>query len=56
MCQVLETLCEVNFNGVVIPNHIPSVTGGPRVGTADTIGYVNALVKRANEEVNGSNV
>ncbi len=50
MYQVMRALREVGFNGVVIPDHIPSMVGGPRVGTAYTIAYMNALVKRANEE------
>jgi mannonate dehydratase len=51
MYQVMKTLREVGFNGVAIPDHIPSMAGGPRVGTAYTIGTMNALVKRANEEI-----
>lgn len=51
MYQVMKTLREVDFNGVLIPDHIPTMAGGARVGTAYTIGYMNALVKRANEEV-----
>jgi hypothetical protein len=30
------------------------MAGGPRVGTAYTIGTMNALVKRANDQVSGS--
>jgi mannonate dehydratase len=51
MYQVMKALREVGFNGVAIPDHIPAMAGGPRVGTAYTIGYMNALVRRANEEV-----
>jgi mannonate dehydratase len=50
MYQVMRALREVGFSGVAIPDHIPSMAGGPRVGTAYTIAYMNALVKRANEE------
>jgi mannonate dehydratase len=51
MYQVMKTLRQVNFQGVAIPDHIPHMAGGPRAGTAYTIAYMNALVKRANEEV-----
>jgi mannonate dehydratase len=51
MYEVAKALREVNFNGVLIPDHIPSMADDHRVGTAYTIAYMNALVKRANEEV-----
>jgi len=44
------TLQEVPFNGVVIPDHIPSMANDPRVGTAYTIGYMQALLQRAQAE------
>ena len=48
MYQVMKVMREVNFKGVAIPDHIPSMVGD-RSGTAYTIAYMNALVKRANE-------
>lgn len=51
MYKVMKALAEINFDGVVIPDHIPTMAGGPRVGTAYTIGYMKALLARANEEV-----
>jgi mannonate dehydratase len=51
MYKVMKALREVNFNGVMIPDHIPGMANDHRVGTAYTIGYMNALLKRANEEV-----
>ena len=51
MYKVMKALREVNFNGVVIPDHIPSMTDNHRVGMAFTIGYMKALLERANEEV-----
>jgi mannonate dehydratase len=53
MYPVRRVLREVNFHGVAIPDHVPSMAGGPRAGTAYTIAYMNALVRRANEEVGG---
>lgn len=49
MYKVMKALREVNFDGVVIPDHIPSMTDDYRVGTAYTIGYMKALLQRANE-------
>jgi mannonate dehydratase len=51
MYQVLKTLKEVNFNGVIIPDHIPLMGNDPRLGTAFTIGYMKALLDRVNAEV-----
>ena len=50
MYRVMKTLQEVPFNGVVIPDHIPSMANDPRVGTAYTIGYMQALLQRAQAE------
>jgi len=51
MYKVMKVLREVNFNGVLIPDHVPGMANDHRVGTAYTIAYMNALLKRANEEV-----
>lgn len=50
MYKVMKALREVNFDGVIIADHIPLMAGGPRVATAYTVGYMNALLRRANEE------
>ncbi len=50
MYRVMRALREVNFNGVIIPDHIPEMIGGSRAGTAYSIAYMKALLKRANEE------
>ena len=50
MYRVMKTLQEVPFNGVVIPDHIPSMANDPRVGTAYAIGYMQALLQRAQAE------
>lgn len=54
MYQVMKTLREVDFKGVAIPDHIPGMAGDHRAGTAYTIGYMKALLQRANEEVEAS--
>ncbi len=50
MYQVMRALREVNFNGAMIPDHIPGMIGD-RAGTAYTIAYMKAYRRRANEEV-----
>ncbi len=50
MYKVIKALREIDFDGVLIPDHIPSMANDPRVGTAFTIGYMKALVERANAE------
>ena len=50
MYQVMKVLREVNFKGVLIPDHIPLMADDHRVGTAFTIAYMKALAQRANEE------
>ncbi len=47
---VMRRLRGVNFDGVVIPDHIPDILEGPRAGTAYCIGYMKALMRRANAE------
>ena len=51
MYQVMKALQEVGFRGVVIPDHIPRMADDPRLGTAFTIGFMKALLRRAEEEV-----
>ena len=50
MYQIMQALQEVGFRGVVIPDHIPRMADDPRLGTAYTIGYMRALLRRAEEE------
>jgi mannonate dehydratase len=45
MYKVLQALKDVNFNGVIIADHIPSTTI-PQTGTAFSIGYMKGLVER----------
>lgn len=50
MYQVMKALREVNFDGAVIPDHVPHTVGGGRVGVAYSIGYMRALLERAEQE------
>ena len=47
MYKAMETLGEVGFDGVLIPDHIPLMGNDQRLGTAYTIAYMNALKIRA---------
>ena len=49
MYKVMRALREVNFNGALIPDHVPEMLGD-RAGTAYSIAYMKALLQRANEE------
>lgn len=53
MYPVMRALRKVNFDGAVIPDHVPTMVGGSRAATAYTIAYMRALVERANAEVGG---
>jgi mannonate dehydratase len=52
MYKVMRALHAVNFNGVMIPDHIPGMIGD-RAGTAYSIAYMKAYRQRANEEAAG---
>ncbi|HUX96954.1 MAG TPA: mannonate dehydratase [Bacteroidales bacterium] len=45
MYQILKALKEVDFDGVIIADHIPSMVY-PQVGTAFSVGYMKGLVER----------
>jgi len=51
MYKIIRKLAEVGFDGVLSADHVPSTTGQGRAGEAYTIGYIQALIERANEEV-----
>jgi mannonate dehydratase len=50
MYRIIRRLAEVGFDGVLSADHVPS-TSVPRAGEAYTVGYLQALIERANEEV-----
>jgi len=49
MYQILKALKDVDFDGVIIADHIPSMVY-PQVGTAFSIGYMRGLVERVMAE------
>jgi mannonate dehydratase len=51
MYKIMKTLAEVKFNGVMIPDHVPEMVGGPRVGYAYSIAYMKAMRDRAYAEL-----
>ena len=51
MYQVMKALQEVNFDGILIADHIPLMGNDRRLGTAYTIGYMKALLERVRAEV-----
>jgi mannonate dehydratase len=54
MYKVMKALREENNDCMIIDDHIPPGTvGGWKVGRAFNIGYMRALLERANEEVGG---
>ncbi len=47
MRLVMEALVEVGFDGVTIPDHTPTILDNPYIGTAYTLGYMQALLASA---------
>ena len=50
MWKVMRALREVEFDGVAIGDHFPAMVGGKNVAIAYTVGYMKALLSRANAE------
>lgn len=50
MYDVMKAMRAVDFDGVLIADHIPLMSNDHRLGTAFTIGYMKALVERVNAE------
>jgi len=51
MYSAMKALREVNFDGIVIGDHFPTMVGGDRVPVAYTVSWMRAFVDRANAEV-----
>ena len=50
MYKVMKAVRAVNFNGVLIADHIPMMANDRRIGSAFSIGYMKALLERVNAE------
>jgi mannonate dehydratase len=44
MRKLMRTLRDVDFRGVVIADHVPTMVGGARTGWAYSIGYIKGLL------------
>ena len=53
MHHVMQALRAVQYDGAIIPDHIPALIGGNRAGTAYSIAYMRALVQAVNNESGG---
>jgi len=49
MKKVMRALVEVDFQGILIADHVPQMVGGRKVGWAYSIGYIKALYDMARE-------
>jgi mannonate dehydratase len=49
MKKVMRALVEVNFDGILIADHVPQMVGGRNAGWAYSIGYIKALYDMARE-------
>jgi mannonate dehydratase len=49
--QAMRTLQEVDFRGCLIADHVPQMVGDRRVAWAYSIGYIRAMLARAEAEV-----
>jgi len=54
MYMVMRALRAVEYDGCIIPDHIPALLGGSRAGLAYSIAYMRALVQAANNEAGGA--
>lgn len=50
MHRVMQALREVDFDGAVIPDHIPAMIGGGGSGLAYSIAYIRALIQAVNND------
>ena len=53
MHEVMCALREVEFDGAIIPDHIPALAAGGDAGLAYSIAYMRALVQAANNQFGG---
>jgi mannonate dehydratase len=53
MYKVMHAMRAVNFNGVMIADHIPLMGKDHKISTAYSVGYMKALFERANAEFAG---
>lgn len=44
MRKAIDTLKEIEFDGILIPDHVPQMGDDPRIGTAYTVGWIRAMM------------
>jgi mannonate dehydratase len=49
MRKAIEALKETDFNGVLIPDHVPLMGDDARIGVAYTIGWIKAMMRGEEE-------
>ena len=49
----MDALRQIEFDGVIIADHIPQMGDDPRLGTAFTLGYMKSMLDRVNKEHSG---
>jgi len=53
MYRIMKALAEVNFNGIVVPDHVPKIVdseAGELAGEAYIFGYIKALIQAVDTE------
>ena len=50
MYKIMKALRDVNYDGIVILDHSPTMAGGGNAQTAYGFAYMRALLNRANAE------
>jgi mannonate dehydratase len=50
MKQLMRTLVDVDFRGILIADHVPAMVGDRKTGWAYSLGYIKALYEMAKEE------
>lgn len=53
MYKIMRALRKVNFDGIVILDHSPTMVGGRHAQTAYGVAYMKALLQRAQDELKG---
>ena len=49
MPKAIKVLKEIDFNGIIIPDHVPMMGNDPRIGVAYTIGWLKATMHKEQE-------
>jgi mannonate dehydratase len=54
MYKIMKALAEVNFNGIVVPDHVPRIVDSEAcelAGEAYIFGYIKALIQAVDTEL-----